>query len=165
MAKIEIGGVEYDLRMSLWASEQIEKEFGDLKNALQKFRKERKVTMVKWMFRTLANACDKSTGTVFSCCPAGTAGDDDVTDVGSTAGIAFAAHLCGSFRTPPASSPRGSKIIGSISTEGFTFLPVSLSSSRQFSTDARHLSSILSNGIIGSIYLSALMVFLLSVCM
>lgn len=60
MAKIEIGGVEYDLRMSLWASEQIEKEFGDLKDALKKFRKERKVTMVKWMFRTLANAGKKA---------------------------------------------------------------------------------------------------------
>ncbi len=60
MAKIEIGGVEYDLRMSLWASEQIEKEFGDLKNALQKIRHERKVTMVKWMFRTLANAGKKA---------------------------------------------------------------------------------------------------------
>ena len=60
MAKIEIDGVEYDLRMSLWASEQIEKEFGDLKDALQKFRKERKITMVKWMFRTLANAGKKA---------------------------------------------------------------------------------------------------------
>ena len=60
MAKITISGREYDLRMSLWASEQIEKEFGDLKDALQKFRKERKVTMVKWMFRTLANAGQKA---------------------------------------------------------------------------------------------------------
>ena len=60
MAKIVIGGREYDLRMSLWASEQIEKEFGDLKDALQKFRKERKVSMVKWMFRTLANAGQKA---------------------------------------------------------------------------------------------------------
>lgn len=60
MAKITISGREYDLRMSLWASEQIEKEFGDLKDALQKFRKERKVSMVKWMFRTLANAGQKA---------------------------------------------------------------------------------------------------------
>ena len=60
MAKITIKGVEYDLRMGLWASEQIEKEFGDLKDALQKFRKERKVSMVKWMFRTLANAGQKA---------------------------------------------------------------------------------------------------------
>ena len=60
MAKITISGREYDLRMSLWASEQIEKEFGDLKDALQKFRKERKVTMVKWMFQTLANAGQKA---------------------------------------------------------------------------------------------------------
>lgn len=56
MAKIVIKGQEYDLRMSLWASEQIEKEFGDLKEALQKFRKERKISMVKAMFRILANA-------------------------------------------------------------------------------------------------------------
>ena len=60
MAKITISGREYDLRMSLWASEQIEKEFGDLKDALQKFRKERKVTMVKWMSRTRANAGQKA---------------------------------------------------------------------------------------------------------
>lgn len=56
MAKITIKGVEYDLRMSLWASEQIEKGYGDLKEALQKFRKERKISMVKYMFAVLANA-------------------------------------------------------------------------------------------------------------
>ena len=62
MAKIVLRGVEYDLRMSLWASEQIEKEYGDLKSALQKFKKERKITMVKWMFRVLANAGRKAAG-------------------------------------------------------------------------------------------------------
>ena len=56
MAKITINGTEYDLRMSLWASEQIEKEFGDLKEALTKFRKERKISMAKQMFAILANA-------------------------------------------------------------------------------------------------------------
>ena len=56
MAKITIKGVEYNLRMTLWASEQIENEFGDLKDALKKFRKERKISMVKKMFRIMANA-------------------------------------------------------------------------------------------------------------
>ena len=60
MAKITIKGVEYNLRMTLWASEQIENEFGDLKDALRKFRKERKISMVKKMFRILANAGRKS---------------------------------------------------------------------------------------------------------
>lgn len=62
MSKIRIKGVEYDLRMSLWASEQIENEYGDLKEALQKFRKERKISMVKSMFRILANAGRKKAG-------------------------------------------------------------------------------------------------------
>ena len=56
MSKITISGVEYDLRMNLWASEQIENEFGDLKEALETFRKERKISMVKKMFTILANA-------------------------------------------------------------------------------------------------------------
>ena len=56
MAKIKIKGVEYDLRMGLWASEQIENEYGDLKEALQSFRKDRKISMIKKMFRILANA-------------------------------------------------------------------------------------------------------------
>lgn len=56
MAKITIKGVTYNLRMGLWASEQIENEFGDLKKALTSFRKERKISMVKKMFRILANA-------------------------------------------------------------------------------------------------------------
>jgi hypothetical protein len=60
MAKITIKGVEYNLRMTLWASEQIENEFGDLKDALKKFRKERKISMVKKMFRIMANAGRKS---------------------------------------------------------------------------------------------------------
>jgi hypothetical protein len=60
MAKIIIRGTEYNLRMTLWASEQIENEFGDLKTALTKFRKERKISMVKKMFRILANAGRKS---------------------------------------------------------------------------------------------------------
>lgn len=54
--EITINGITYRLRMSLWASEQIEKEFGDLKEALKTFRTERKISMVKTMFRILANA-------------------------------------------------------------------------------------------------------------
>lgn len=56
MAKIVIQGKEYDLRMTLWASEQIEQEYGDLKDALTMFRKKRKISMVKKMFVILANA-------------------------------------------------------------------------------------------------------------
>lgn len=56
MAKIRIKGVEYDLRMNLWASEQIENRYGDLREALQNFRKERKISTVKVMFQILANA-------------------------------------------------------------------------------------------------------------
>ena len=56
MAKIRIKGIEYDLRMGLWASEQIENEYGDLKEALQQFRRDKKISMVKKMFAILANA-------------------------------------------------------------------------------------------------------------
>ena len=62
MAKITIKGTEYTLRMSLWASEQIENEFGDLKEALTTFRKERKISTVKMMFAILANAGQKFAG-------------------------------------------------------------------------------------------------------
>lgn len=62
MAKIRIKGTEYDLQMTLWASEQIENEFGDLKEALQAFRRDRKISMVKVMFRILANAGRKKAG-------------------------------------------------------------------------------------------------------
>lgn len=76
MAKVTIKGTEYDLRMSLWASEQIENEFGDLKEALTQFRRERKISMVKTMFRILANAGRKKAGL-----PTDVAGDvlDDCT--------------------------------------------------------------------------------------
>ena len=60
MAKVTIGGREYDLRMTLWASEQIEEEFGDLKDALGRFRKERKISMVRKMFVIMANAGQKA---------------------------------------------------------------------------------------------------------
>jgi hypothetical protein len=54
---IEIGGKKYDLAMSLYAMEQIEEEFGDLKEAMGKFRgKGSSVKMVKKMFRIMGNA-------------------------------------------------------------------------------------------------------------
>jgi len=60
MAAIKIKGREYDLRMSLWASEQIENEYGDLKEALANFRKDRKISMVRKIFVILANAGQKA---------------------------------------------------------------------------------------------------------
>ena len=63
MAAIKINGKEYNLRMDIHAMEQIEKEYGDLKDALRAFRgKERKITMVKSMFRILANSGRKKAG-------------------------------------------------------------------------------------------------------
>ena len=63
MAKIRINGEEYDLRMDIHAMEQIEKEFGDIRDALRLFRAgERKVSMIKAMFRILANSGRKRAG-------------------------------------------------------------------------------------------------------
>lgn len=63
MAAIKISGKEYNLRMDIYAMEQIEKEYGDLKDALRAFRgKERKISMVKAMFRILANSGRKRAG-------------------------------------------------------------------------------------------------------
>ena len=56
MAKITIRGKEYDLRVNLWVTEQIEEKYGDFSEAMQKFRKQRKVSQVKEMFAVLANA-------------------------------------------------------------------------------------------------------------
>ena len=55
--EVVIGGVTYPLRMGLWAAEQIEQEFGDLTEALRKITGSgRSVTMIKKVFRILANA-------------------------------------------------------------------------------------------------------------
>ena len=63
MAAITISGKEYILRMDIYAMEQIEKEYGDLKDALRAFRgKERKISMVKAMFRILANSGARRAG-------------------------------------------------------------------------------------------------------
>lgn len=58
MAKITVRGREYELRVSLWASEQIEEKYGDLKEALKKFRGDRRtqLRMVREMFTIMANA-------------------------------------------------------------------------------------------------------------
>ena len=56
MAKVKISGKEYDLRMSLWASDRIQEEYGDIQQAMNKFRKEKSTAMVKKMFVILANA-------------------------------------------------------------------------------------------------------------
>lgn len=63
MAKIVINKKAYELRMDVYAMEKIENEFGDLKEALKAFRgKERKISMVKAMFRILANSGNKKAG-------------------------------------------------------------------------------------------------------
>ena len=54
---VVINGVRYDLRMGLWAAEQIEKEFGDLQETLRKLEgKGNSVGIVKKVFVILANA-------------------------------------------------------------------------------------------------------------
>ena len=54
--EVVIHGRKYRLRMGLWASEQIENEFGDLQEALRKFQAERSVSMIKKLFIILAQA-------------------------------------------------------------------------------------------------------------
>ena len=63
MATIKIKGQEYSMRMDVNAMEKIEEEFGDLKEALKAFRgRDRKISMVKSMFRILANSGKKYAG-------------------------------------------------------------------------------------------------------
>ena len=57
MAVFWIGEDRYNLVLTVHAMEAIEKEFGDLADAMQKFRgKGRNIDMMKKMFRILANA-------------------------------------------------------------------------------------------------------------
>ena len=56
MARITIRGKEYDLRVNLWVTEQMENEYGDFSEAMKTFRKQRKISQVKTMFAMLANA-------------------------------------------------------------------------------------------------------------
>ena len=60
LPEVELHGQVYRLRMSLWASQQLEERYGDLKGALMAFRKERKISMVKEMFEIMANAGRKA---------------------------------------------------------------------------------------------------------
>ena len=62
MAEIRIKRKTYNLRMDIYAMEQIEKEYGDLRDALRAFHKDRKITMVKTMFRILANSGRRKAG-------------------------------------------------------------------------------------------------------
>ena len=62
MAKVKAQGREYELRMSLWATEQIENKYGDMKEALKKFQTEKKISMVRTMFAIMANAALKAAG-------------------------------------------------------------------------------------------------------
>ena len=60
MASIKIRGREYPLRMDLHAMEAIEKEYGDIKGAMEEFRnrngRTRRISNVKMMFRVMANS-------------------------------------------------------------------------------------------------------------
>ena len=60
LPEVTLHGVKYRLRMSLWASQQLEDRYGDLKGALKAFRSERKISMVKYMFEIMANAGRKA---------------------------------------------------------------------------------------------------------
>lgn len=63
MAKIVINKKAYELRMDVYAMGKIEKEFGDLKEALRTFTgKDKKVDMIKSMFRILANSGNRKAG-------------------------------------------------------------------------------------------------------
>ncbi len=55
MAKVTIQGKEYDLFLGLYAMEQIENKYGDMKTALEQFRKDRKIGTVKDFFVAMAN--------------------------------------------------------------------------------------------------------------
>lgn len=57
MARMKIDGREYQLMMTVHAMKQIEEEFGDLKTAMNRFRKGgRDLKIISAMFRILANA-------------------------------------------------------------------------------------------------------------
>ena len=54
--EIVINGKRYELRMNLWASEQIEQKYGDLQDALRAFHTGGTTAMIREMFVILANA-------------------------------------------------------------------------------------------------------------
>ena len=62
MAKYVLNGKEYNLRMDLHAMEKMEEEYGDLKSALEKFRKSRSIKIIKTMFVIMANSGERKAG-------------------------------------------------------------------------------------------------------
>jgi hypothetical protein len=55
MVKLNVNGVEYGLRMDLYAMEQLEDQFGSMKDVFQKIQ-EGGSKMMRTLFRILANA-------------------------------------------------------------------------------------------------------------
>ena len=56
MAKVEINGKEYALRFDLYAMEQIEEEFGSVKNVFETLRGGKQLRTTRILFRILANS-------------------------------------------------------------------------------------------------------------
>lgn len=55
MARITIQGKEYNLFLGLGAMEHIEEEYGSMKEGLQKFREEHRISVVRHFFWAMAN--------------------------------------------------------------------------------------------------------------
>lgn len=56
MAKVTIDGKEYGLRFDLYAMEQIEEEFGSVKNAFDMLREGHQLKATRILFKSLANS-------------------------------------------------------------------------------------------------------------
>ena len=56
MASIEINGKVYGLRFDLYAMEQIEEEFGSVKNVFDAFKNGKQLKATRILFRILANS-------------------------------------------------------------------------------------------------------------
>ena len=56
MASIEINGKVYGLRFDLYAMEQIEEEFGSVKNVFDAFKNGKQLKTTRLLFRILANS-------------------------------------------------------------------------------------------------------------
>lgn len=56
MAKIEIDGREYGLRMDLYAMEMIEDEFGSIKDAFEAMRGGKQIGATRKLFKIMANS-------------------------------------------------------------------------------------------------------------
>lgn len=56
MAKVEVNGREYGLRMDLYAMEMIEEEFGSIKGAFDAMNGGKQVSTTRKLFRIMANA-------------------------------------------------------------------------------------------------------------